>query len=174
MNELVYEKIVKNIILPLSNDILSSQNNRMYHAIKLRKEFNNKLFNIINKFIFYLKSNVVSTIEIDEHKISACLMCAIVDYRPFIIMKKGYYFENLFYANELLGIYSVFSLLECYNPDLKIELPKTIHIQNKCNDVDSYILSLCVSLYISKNNRQLKYSILNYSNILFLLESLSL
>ena len=167
MNQNEYEKIVKNIIIPLSEELLSSKNNELYNAIKIKKEFDDKLLNKINKLIYYLKKNIVITDEIDRHKIAACLMCAIVDYSPFKIYKKGYNCEDLHFANEILAIYSAISLLECYTPELKIKFPSTIY---ETRDIDSYIRTLCTSLYICKNNKHFKYSLLNYANILFLLE----
>ena len=167
MNHNDYEKIVQNIIKPLTSELLTTQNNQLYHAVNLTKEFDEKLFNKINKYISYIKNNIVITQEMDVHKMSACLMCAIVDYYPFTISKKGYNCEDLFFANELLGVYSAISLLECYNSNLKITFPETTYTTR---EVPSYVRTLCTSLFICKNNRQLKYSILNYANILFLLE----
>ena len=166
-----YEKIVNNIIIPISNEILTSKNNELYHVIKLRKEFDDRLLNEINKLILFIQNNIVITPTIDRHKTSACLMLAIIKYSPFQIMKSGYNLENLFYANELLGIYSAISLLECYTPDLKISFPKTIYT---ANDVDPYIKTLCTSIYISKRKKQLKYDVSNIAQILYLLEQFSL
>lgn len=167
MNQNEYEKIVKSIIIPLSDELLNSKNNKLYNAIKIEKEFGDKLFNKINKLINYLKKNIVITDVIDRHKTAACLMCAIVDYSPFTIYKKGYNCEDLLFANELLAIYSAISILECYTPELKIKFPNTIY---ETRDVDSYIRTLCISLYTCKNSKQWKYSLLSYANILFLLE----
>lgn len=170
MSKEEYEKIIKNIIIPLANEILSCKNNKLYHVVKLRKEFDDKLLNEINKLVSYIKDSIVITTEMDRHKISACLAYAIIKYSPFSISKNGYNLENLFYANELLGIYSSISLLECYNTNTKIIFPNTCFT---ANDIDPYIKSLCASLYVSKNNKQLKYNVLSLSNILFLLEEYS-
>lgn len=166
-----YEKIINNIISPIADEILTSKNNKTYKTVTLKKEFDYKLLNEINKLISFVKNNAVSTSEIDRHKMSACLMCALIKYSPFKITKNGYGLENLFYANELLGIYSGISLLECSIPHLKIVFPKTIY---ESNDIDPYIKTLCASLYIGKNQRQLKYCILYLANILFLLEKNSI
>lgn len=171
MTEIDYNKIIQNIVMPLTNEILSSSNNKLYHVVKLKKEFNNQFLNEVNKMTSYIKNNIIITSEMDRHKISACLTYAIIKYSPFSISKKGYNLENLFYANELLGIYSAISLLECYNKDLKIVFPNT---QYTSNDIDPYIKTLCTSLYVSKNNKQLKYNILSLANILFLLEEYSI
>lgn len=167
MNQSEYEKIVKNIIIPLADELLSSKNNELYNAIKIKKEFDDILLKKINKLIRYLKNNIVISNEIDRHKIAACLMCAIVDYSPFKICKKGYNCEELFFANELLAIYSAISLLECYTPSLKIKFPNTTYEKRVINP---YVRTLCTSLYISKNNKQVKYTLLSNANILFLLE----
>lgn len=167
MNETEYNKIVQNIIIPLATEILSSTNNKLYHVLKLKKEFDKKLLYEINKMISYIKNNVVITPEIDIHKTSACLTYAIIKYSPFSITKKGYGLEDLIYANELLGIYSAISLLECYKPNIKIVFP---HTNYSANIIDPYIKTLCMSLYISKNNKHLKYNILSLANIIFLLE----
>lgn len=162
-----YQKIVKNIIIPLTNEILSSENNKLYHVVKLKKEFDYKLLNEINKLIMYIRKNAVITHEIDRHKISACVAYALIRYSPLSVSKNGYNLENLFYANELLGVYSALSLLECYDSNLKIVFPNTYYT---ANDVDPYIKTLCESLYLGKNNKQLKYNVLYLANILFLLE----
>lgn len=170
MTEIEYNKITHNIVIPLANEIMSSQNNNLYHLIKLKKEFDNKLLIEINKMTSYIKNSIVITSEMDRHKICACLAYAIIKYSPFTISKKGYSLENLFFANELLGIYSAISLLECYNQNIKIIFPHTYYT---ANNIDPYIKTLCTSLYVSKNNKHLKYNILNLANILFLLESYS-
>lgn len=167
MNKPVYEEIVKNILTPLSNELIQSENNKLYDAIKIKKKFDDKLLDKINELICFVKGNLVISHEIDRHKISACLMCAIEMYSPFSILKKGYNCEDLFFANELLAIYSAISLLECYNNELKIVFPNT---QYKARDINPFVKTFCESLYISKNNKQLKYSILNFSGNLFWLE----
>lgn len=171
MNKIEYEKIINNIVIPLSNELLASNNNKLYDVLKLKKEFNDKLLNEINMLISYVKGNLVISPEIDRHKISACLMCALEKYSPFLISKKGYNCEDLFYSNELLAFYSAISLLECYTPGLKILFPK---ITYTARDIDPFVKSFCESLYISKNNKQLKYNILTFSESLFLLEYNSL
>lgn len=169
MNENEYKEIIKNIVTPLSDEILSCKNNKLYHVVKLTKNFDEKLLIEINKFILHIKNNIVIS-DMDRHKTSACLALAIIKYSPFSISKKGYNLENLFYANELLGIYSAISILECYDKSLKIVFPKTCYT---ANDIDPYVKTLCASLYDSKNNKNLKYNILSLSNILFLLEEYS-
>lgn len=171
MNKPVYEGIVKNILLPLSNELLESENNKLYDAIKIKKKFDDKLLDKINELICFVKGNLVISHEIDRHKISACLMCAVEIYSPFSISKKGYNCEDLFFANELLAIYSAISLLECYNPELKIVFPNT---QYRARDINPFVKTFCESLYISKNNKKLKYSILIFSENLFWLEYSSL
>lgn len=166
-----YEKIVDNIITPLSDKILTSDNNNLYQLVKLTKKYDERLLKIINNYISFLNNNIVLTDQIDRHKISACVMCAIIKYCPFTIYKDGYNIENLFYANELLGIYTAVSLLECYNNDLTITFPNTKYSSNIIN---SYVKTLCTSLYINKNSRNIKYSIISYANILYFLEIFSL
>lgn len=170
MSKEEYEKIIKNIIIPLANEILSCKNNELYHVVRLKKEFDDKLLNEINKLISYIKDSIVITDEMDRHKVSACLAYAIIKYSPFLVSKHGYNLENIFYANELLGIFSAISLLECYNTNIKIIFPKTCFT---ASDIDPYVKSLCASLYVSKNNKNLKYNVLSLSNILFLLEEYS-
>lgn len=170
MNKEEYEKIVQNIINPLSNEIIYSKNNELYHLVKLTKNFDDRLLNEINKFITFIKSSVMITSEIDRHKTSACIAYAIIKYSPFSISKKGYNLENLFFANELLSIYTAISFLECCKFSTKITFPKTCY---NANDIDPYVKTLCLSLYISKNNRKLKYNVLTFANILFLLEEYS-
>lgn len=171
MDKREYEKIINNIVLPIAEEILESPNNKRYKTISLIKDFDYKFLNEINKLISFLKKSAVATEEIDRHKMAACLMCAIIKYAPFKIVKKGYGLEDLFYANELLGIYSAVSLLECSVPNLKITFPRTKY---ESRDIDPYIKTLCTSLYIGKNEKQLKYCILYLANILFLLESNSM
>lgn len=170
INENDYIKVVENIILPLTNNILSSENNKLYHAIKLIKEFNNKLLVEINKLLFFVEKDIVITDKIDRHKIAACFAYAIQKYSPFLISKKYNNIEDIFYANELLGIYTAISILKCYTPTINIIFPKTMY---KANNINPYIKTLCTALYIGKNNKQLKYSILYFANILFLLEEFS-
>lgn len=167
MTEIDYKKIIQNIVIPLANEMILSQNNKLYHVIKLKKEFDNKLLIEINKMTSYIKNSIVITSEMDRHKICACLAYAIIKYAPFSISKRGYNLENLFYANELLGVYSAISLLECYTQNVKIIFPPTYYT---ANDIDPYIKTLCTSLYVSKNSKHLKYNILSFANILFLLE----
>lgn len=166
-----YIEIVKKIIMPLVDELLNSKNNKLYNGIKIKKEFDDALLKKINKLIHFLKRNIVLSSGIDRHKKAACVMCAIVDYSPFRILKKGYNCEELFFANELLAIYTAISLLECYNQGMKIRFPDTTYEKRV---LDPYIRTLCTSLYIGKNNRKVKYTLLSYANILFLLETGSL
>lgn len=170
INDEEYSKIVQNILIPLSDEIINSKNNRLYHLVKLTKEFDNRLLNEINKLINYIQKSIMVTSDIDRHKISSCIAFAIIKYSPFSISKKGYNLENLYFANEILGIYSAISFLECCNSNIKIIFPKTCYTTK---DIDSYIKSLCITLYIGRNNKKLKYSILYLANILFLLEEYS-
>lgn len=170
MEKSEYEKIKENIIEPLVDEILTSENNKLYNVVTLNKNFGDELFSKINQCILYVKKYFVITDELDRHKISACLLSAILMYSPFKIKKNGYNLENLIYANELLGIYAAISLLECYEPNLHIEFPSTIY---KAKDIDPYVKTLCMALYMNKKNRQLKSNIMSYANILFLLEKLS-
>lgn len=166
-----YEKIINNIIIPLTNEILKSDNNKKYNLVKLSKNFDDKLLKIINNYICFIKKSIMITNQIDRHKISACVMCAIIKYNPFSISKKGYNIENLFFANELLGIYTAVSILECYNKDLIITFPHTIY---ESDVIDPYVKTLCTALYINRNNRNIKYSIMDYANVLFFIERFSL
>ncbi len=74
----------------------------------------------------------------------------------FSISKKGYNLENLFFANKLLGIYMAVSFLECCDSNTKIIFPKTCYT---ANDIDPYVKTLCIFLYISRNNRKFKTKI---------------
>lgn len=170
MNKSEYEEIKENIIKPLVNEILMSENNKLYKVVILDKDFGDDFFDKINHLIFYLKKSYVATDKLDRHKMSACLMSAILMYSPFKIKKKGYNLENLIYANELLSIYSAISLLECYTPGLKITFPNTNY---EASDIDPYVKTLCTTLYMNKKNRQLKHNTMSYANILFLLEAQS-
>lgn len=170
MNKDEYEKLVLYIIKPLSDKILNSKNNKLYKAVKLRKEFNDNFYKVLNEKILFTKKATIITSEIDRHKLCACLICALEEFSPYKIYKKGYCLDDLFFANELLSIYSAISFLECYNTSTKIVFPSTKY---KTKSIDSYIKTLCSALYMSKNNRRLKYNILTFSNILFLLEEYS-
>lgn len=166
-----YDKIVSSIFIPLSQELLTSKNNKLYNSIKLEKEFSNKLFIEINKLISFTKNKFLITDVIDKHKIAACIMLAIEKYYPFSIKEKGYGCEDLFFSNELLGIYSSISFLENCTANLEIKFPITTY---ETKNINSYIKTLCVSLYSAKKNRKLKYSVLSFANIIFLLEYYSL
>ena len=166
-----YDKIVKEILNPLAEEILTSENNIYYEAVELTKKFDEKLFKIFNKYIIYFCKSAlydISESNLTRHKLAACLIGAIEFYSPFTISPKGNSCENLFFANELLAIYSGISFLECFDSNINISFPR---ISYTSRDINPYIKTLCQSLFNRK--KQIKNDISYLASILLLLECLS-
>ncbi len=90
-----------------------------------------------------------------------------------LLFKKDVLNERYVYANEMLALYTAFSILENYK-DYGIDgnnenVRKSIKIPKPYNG-GNYVMNTCIDLYFGKRGKNI--NILTFSNVFFLLEKL--
>lgn len=180
MEKETYDRIWKNIILPIYDNISDGTLNMSLAEINKKKIFNRYI-----KIRDRMKKKYMedSDMNIDRHKIASIMMTAIEEVYPIKISKK-YIFqlwkekkelnERYVYANETLAFFTALSIIESYKEygiDGNIEMKrKTIVLPETFNESD-YAMNTCIDLYFAKRNKSI--NILTFSNVFFLLEKMS-
>lgn len=180
MEKETYEKIWKNIVVPIYKNISNGDNN-----IFINEKSKNKIFKRYIKIRDNIKKKYMedSNSNIDRHKIASIMMVAIEEVYPIKVSKK-YIFQlwrskkeldmRYVYANEILAFFTALSIIENYKDygiDGKIEMTRnSITLPETFNESD-YAMNTCIDLYFGKRSKNI--NILTFSNVFFLLEKMA-
>lgn len=180
MEKETYDRIWKNIVLQIYNNINDNEN-----VIFFNEKTKNKIFKRYIKIRDNIKKKYMedSDSNIDRHKIASVMMVAIEEVYPIKVSKK-YIFQlwkskkeldrRYVYANETLAFFTALSIIENYKDygiDGKIEMARnSIILPETFNDSD-YAMNTCIDLYFGKRSKNI--NILTFSNVFFLLEKMA-
>ena len=169
-----FNEVHEEIIKPLIRELMDDQYNKCNKCLSLKKDYDKKIYKQYEKLRKEIKRrDMYAEVEyIDRHKIGACMMGAIVLVSPISVKTTLQDIpERMIFANEGLGFYTAICMLESFleEENLKIYYP------NVDSDMDAdmpiYVRNTCIDLFKAKLEH--RYSVLTFSNVLFLLEELS-
>lgn len=180
MEKETYDRIWKNIVLPIYENISDGDKN-----ISLENKNKNKIFRRYIKIRNNIKKKYMedSDSNIDRHKIASVMMAAIEEVYPIKVSKK-YIFKlwkskkeldrRYIYANETLAFFTALSIIENYKDygiDGKKEMTRNSIILPETFNESDYAMNTCIDLYYGKRSKNI--NILTFSNVFFLLEKMA-
>ena len=154
-----FNEVHEEIIKPLIRELMDDQYNICNKCLSLKKDYDKKIYKQYEKLRKEIKRrDMCAEVEyIDRHKIGACMMGAIVLVSPISVKTT---LQDI--PERMIESFLEEENLKIYYPNVDSDMDA---------DMPIYVRNTCIDLFKAKLEH--RYSVLTFSNVLFLLEELS-